>query len=109
MTGPLLTGVEITAEEGGFLYVTDLRAPLITTFASAFELTEGVIRRVPPQRGRPRHPEAAGNRLDEVARIARSATFGHRGKAVADWFGVSPSYARQLISKASAAGHPIWR
>ena len=62
-TGPLLTTVTITAPPGRFLYGVHLRAPLISTFTTAFGLEEGEIERVPIRQGRPRRPEAAGNRL----------------------------------------------
>jgi hypothetical protein len=108
-TGPLLTSVEITAPPDGFLYGVHLRAPLISTFATAFELGEGEIERVPIRQGRPRRPEAAGNRLSEVAEVVRGAAFGSRGRAVAEHFGVSQSYARQLVARAAAAGYQTWR
>jgi hypothetical protein len=46
----------------------------------------------------------AGHRLEEVARIARNAPYGARGKLVASHFGISHGYARQLISQASRDG-----
>jgi hypothetical protein len=105
--GPELTGVEISAVEG--LNHHHLRAPIISTFTTQFGLHEGEIEVVKIRRGRPRDPSAANRRLGEVARIARAAEYGQRARAVADWFGVSIGYARQLISSAGKAGHEVWR
>jgi hypothetical protein len=107
--GPLLTNVTITAPPWGHLYGVHLRTPLVSTFATAFFLEEGEIERVPVRQGRPRRPEAVANRLEEVAQVARESSFGNRGHNVAAHFGVSKSYARQLIARAAAAGYPTWR
>lgn len=106
--GPELTGVEIRA--AAQILVEHIRAPLITTFVNAFQMSEGEIhQRQVQRRGRPKDKSSARNRLDEVARIARSADYGERSRTVADWFGISVGYARQLISQAAAAGYSVWR
>jgi hypothetical protein len=85
-----------------------LRAPLVTTFATRFGLTEGEVRTLPARKGRPADPRSAASRLNEVARVAREAAYGKRTATVAEAFDVQPGYARQLIGRAKAAGFQTW-
>lgn len=106
--GPELTGVEITSDRP--LGMAQLRAPLVSTFVNSFAMVEGQTRpeTVVPS-GRPRDAASARSQIAEVAEVARSAPYGSRTQAVSDHFGISRSYARQLISRAGQAGFAVWK
>ena len=107
--GPEIHTVEIRSTLGAPIATRHIRSPLVSTFVTNFGLTAGEIHQLPIRRGRPKDLQAAANQLDVVARIVRAAPPLGRGRAVAEWFGVTSGYARQLISSAAKAGYDVWR
>jgi len=117
-TGPHLTEVTMT---GPGITADVLRGPVLSVFREAvaqaateprahgegFASKTGRKRRVPVNAGAGRNVRSAVNRLGEVARVASAAPVGFQTMTVAEWFGVTPGYARQLVHQARQAGWTI--